>query len=216
MAPPNGCGIEVRLHDFGWGPANDRNLLGRFGGRTFNLPRFARTQNYFPPVVRQFFAAPVFALCGRFARGLIRMHEDSVLNRVKSRCVDRTITGTQYTARDFQLEVLERLAEMQEFATSLEESWEKKLEAVKEQRLLKFDSRALIAMGALALSIGAYVGARRSQFCQTRQRDCGDAGASSTSGADRRYNDRSAHSDRGAAWRTARWAERYQSHASDA
>jgi soluble cytochrome b562 len=87
----------------------------------------------------------------------IRMHEDSVLNRVKSRCVDRTIAGTQYTARDFQLEVLERLAEMQEFATSLEESWEKKLEAVKEQRLLKFDSRALIAMGALALSIGAYV-----------------------------------------------------------
>jgi soluble cytochrome b562 len=84
------------------------------------------------------------------------MHEDSALNRVKSRCVDRTITGTQYTARDFQLEVL-RLAEMQEFATSLEESWEKKLEAVKEQRLLKFDSRALIAMGALALSIGAYV-----------------------------------------------------------
>ena len=80
------------------------------------------------------------------------MHEDSLLNRVKSRCVDRTITGTQYTARDFQLEVLERLAEMQEFATSLEESW-----AVKEQRLLKFDSRALIAMGALALSIGAYV-----------------------------------------------------------
>jgi hypothetical protein len=85
------------------------------------------------------------------------MHEDSFLNRPKSRCVDRTITGTQYTARDFQLEVLERLAEMQEFATSLEESWGKKLEAVKEQRLLKFDSRALIAMGALALSIGAYV-----------------------------------------------------------
>lgn len=38
---------EVRLHDYGWGPANDRNLLGRFGGRTFSLPRFARAQNYF-------------------------------------------------------------------------------------------------------------------------------------------------------------------------
>ena len=47
LAVPNGCGIEVRLHDFGWGPANDRNLLGRFGGRAFSLPRFARTQNYF-------------------------------------------------------------------------------------------------------------------------------------------------------------------------
>lgn len=67
------------------------------------------------------------------------------------------MTGSQYTARDFQLEVLDRLAEMQEFATALEGSWEKKLEEVKEQRLLRFDSRTLIAMLALALSIGAYV-----------------------------------------------------------
>jgi soluble cytochrome b562 len=71
--------------------------------------------------------------------------------------MERVVGASQYTSRDFQLEVLDRLAEMQEFATSLEQSWEKKLEAVKEQRLLKFDSRALIAMGALALSIGAYV-----------------------------------------------------------
>lgn len=38
---------EVRLHDFGWGVSNDRNLLGRFSGQTFTLPRMARTQNYF-------------------------------------------------------------------------------------------------------------------------------------------------------------------------
>ena len=38
---------EVRMHDFGWGPANDRNLLGRFSTRSFTLPRLARTQNYF-------------------------------------------------------------------------------------------------------------------------------------------------------------------------
>jgi hypothetical protein len=38
---------EVRLHDFGWGAANDRNLLGRFGTQTFSLPRLARAQNYF-------------------------------------------------------------------------------------------------------------------------------------------------------------------------
>lgn len=31
----------------GWGSANDRNLLGRFGSKTFTLPRLARTQNYF-------------------------------------------------------------------------------------------------------------------------------------------------------------------------
>jgi hypothetical protein len=68
-----------------------------------------------------------------------------------------TVAGSQYSAKDFQLEVLDRLTEVQDFAASLEQSWEKKLEAVKEQRLLKFDSRALIAMGALALSISGYV-----------------------------------------------------------
>ncbi len=38
---------EVRAHDYGWGSANDRNLLGRFNSQTFILPRLARTQNYF-------------------------------------------------------------------------------------------------------------------------------------------------------------------------
>jgi len=47
MAPQSGWGIEVRTHDFGWGMANDRNLIGRFGAQTFTLPRFGRTQNYF-------------------------------------------------------------------------------------------------------------------------------------------------------------------------
>lgn len=43
----SGYGIEVRAHDHGWGPANDRNLLGRFSTQTFSLPRLARTQDYF-------------------------------------------------------------------------------------------------------------------------------------------------------------------------
>ena len=47
MTPQSGWGIEVRAHNFGWGAANDRNLIGRFGTQTFTLPRFARTQNYF-------------------------------------------------------------------------------------------------------------------------------------------------------------------------
>jgi hypothetical protein len=46
-APGSGGGIEVRLHDFGWGSTNDRNLLGRFNTQTFSLARLARTQNYF-------------------------------------------------------------------------------------------------------------------------------------------------------------------------
>jgi hypothetical protein len=45
--PASGYGIEVREHDYGWGQANDRNLLGRFSTQAFSLPRLARTQNYF-------------------------------------------------------------------------------------------------------------------------------------------------------------------------
>jgi hypothetical protein len=47
LALASGLGIEVRANDFGWGQANDRNLLGRFGTQTFNLARLAATQNYF-------------------------------------------------------------------------------------------------------------------------------------------------------------------------
>ena len=84
------------------------------------------------------------------------MNEATALNKQKSR-VERTISNSQYMAKDFQLEVLDRLAEMQEFAESLETAWNQKIEALKEQRLVKFDSRTLLAVGALALSIGGYV-----------------------------------------------------------
>jgi hypothetical protein len=47
MTVPSGCGIEVRAHDYGWGPSNDRNLLGRFGSPIFTLSRLGRTQTYF-------------------------------------------------------------------------------------------------------------------------------------------------------------------------
>ena len=66
-------------------------------------------------------------------------------------------TSVVYSAKDFQLEVLDRLEEMQNFAQSLEASWEKKFEAAKEQRLVKFESRTLIALAAIALSIAGYV-----------------------------------------------------------
>ena len=71
--------------------------------------------------------------------------------------LERSTASVPYSAKDFQLEVLDRLEEMQSFAEALDASWDKKLQAVKEQRLLKFDSRTLIALGALALSIIAYV-----------------------------------------------------------
>jgi hypothetical protein len=47
MPPPSGGGVEVRAHDFGWGQANNRNLLGRFNTQAFTLARLAKTQNYF-------------------------------------------------------------------------------------------------------------------------------------------------------------------------
>ena len=71
--------------------------------------------------------------------------------------VEKQTGPPQYTAKDFQLEVLSKLGEMESLAGSLEESWSKQLEAVREQRLLKFDSRTLIALAAIALSVAGYV-----------------------------------------------------------
>jgi hypothetical protein len=42
--PPSGGGIEVRWSDFGWGPDNDRNLVGRFTTQTFTVPRLSKVQ----------------------------------------------------------------------------------------------------------------------------------------------------------------------------
>ena len=85
------------------------------------------------------------------------MNDTTILNRQRVRVAERPMAPVQYTAKDFQLEVLDRLEEMQGLAAGLEESWDKKLEAVKEQRLLKFDSRTLIAFGAIVLSVAGYV-----------------------------------------------------------
>jgi hypothetical protein len=49
--PLSGGGFEVRWTDSGWGPAIDRNLVGRFTTRAFTVPRLARVQNYY---IRQY------------------------------------------------------------------------------------------------------------------------------------------------------------------
>jgi hypothetical protein len=54
LTPSPGGGVEVRRTDFGWGPDNDRNLIGRFSTRSFTVPRFARIQDYY---LRQFDAS---------------------------------------------------------------------------------------------------------------------------------------------------------------
>jgi hypothetical protein len=45
VAPMSGGGIEVRWSDAGWGPGNDRNLVGRFTTQAFTIPRLSRVQN---------------------------------------------------------------------------------------------------------------------------------------------------------------------------
>ena len=45
LAPVSGGGIEVRWSDAGWGPGNDRNLVGRFTTQAFTIPRLSRVQN---------------------------------------------------------------------------------------------------------------------------------------------------------------------------
>lgn len=46
-SPGTGEGIEVRQSDSAWGPANDRNLVGRFNTRTFSVSRYGYVQDFF-------------------------------------------------------------------------------------------------------------------------------------------------------------------------
>jgi len=63
-----------------------------------------------------------------------------------------------YTAKDFQLEVLGQLAEVQAVTEALQESLAGEIKKSQEQnRLLRFDGRTLVAIGAIALSLTGYV-----------------------------------------------------------
>jgi hypothetical protein len=86
------------------------------------------------------------------------MNEDCVGTRPKPRGGgEKAAPVVPYTAKDFQLEVLGKLEEVQGLTESLEESWNNKQAGIREQRLVKFDSRTLIALGAVALSVAGYV-----------------------------------------------------------
>ena len=47
FAPPAGGGIEVRTSDSEWGPAGDRNLVGRFATQAFSVTRLTRLVTYY-------------------------------------------------------------------------------------------------------------------------------------------------------------------------
>jgi len=63
----------------------------------------------------------------------------------------------QYSAKEFQLEVLGKLAEMQAVTEGLSESWRDQFKAIAEQKVPKFDVRTLVALVAVALSVAGYV-----------------------------------------------------------
>jgi hypothetical protein len=85
------------------------------------------------------------------------MSEENLLSRVRSRMVEKPSGGTPYTTKDFQLEVLAQLAELQNLAETMEKNWREEIKAARDQKLLKFDSRTLVALGAIALSITGYI-----------------------------------------------------------
>jgi hypothetical protein len=63
-----------------------------------------------------------------------------------------------YSTKDFQLDVLGQLAEMQALTQKLQESLINELRKNEEHsRLLRFDGRTLVAIGAIALSLTGYV-----------------------------------------------------------
>jgi hypothetical protein len=85
------------------------------------------------------------------------MSEESLLNRLRSRATEKATAGTQYTTKDFQLEVLGQLAELQNLTETMQKNWREEVKAIRDQRLIKFDSRTLVALGAIALSILGYI-----------------------------------------------------------
>ncbi len=87
------------------------------------------------------------------------MNEDDSLERTKpAGGVIKQTRAATYTAKDFQLEVLGQLAEMQALTGELHESFRLEVGKNREQRrLLRFDGRTLVAVGAIALSITGYV-----------------------------------------------------------
>lgn len=86
------------------------------------------------------------------------MSDDDVQARQRIRAAGKQAPVGPYTTKDFQLEVLGKLEEMQALTESLPESWRDELKEIRSQNNpLRFEARTLIAIGAVALSITGYV-----------------------------------------------------------
>lgn len=85
------------------------------------------------------------------------MNEDDELIRSRLAGVKQS-RSIPYTAKDFQLEVLGQLAEVQALTEGLQEALKVEIKRGREQnKLLRFDGRTLVAIGAIALSLTGYV-----------------------------------------------------------
>ncbi len=86
------------------------------------------------------------------------MNEDEFLSRQRLRSgTAKQSAATQYTTKDFQLDVLGKLEETQARLEAAQELWRRDSRAARDERLLKFDGRTLVAVGAIALSLTGYV-----------------------------------------------------------
>jgi hypothetical protein len=87
------------------------------------------------------------------------MSENSLMETAQASSTggDRHSRTAPYTAKDFQLDVLGQLAELQELTEGLRESVAREQKKNQESNsLLKFDGRTLVAIGAIALSLTGY------------------------------------------------------------
>ena len=84
------------------------------------------------------------------------MNEDDFLKRQRAG-PGKSSAVAQYTAKDFQLDVLGKLEETQAQLEAALELWRNDTRAARDERLLKFDGRTLVAVGAIALSLTGYV-----------------------------------------------------------
>jgi hypothetical protein len=83
---------------------------------------------------------------------------EELVERTKAAGGASAIRTAPYTAKDFQLEVLGQLAEMQAVSDALRDTVTNEFKRRQdESRLLRFDGRTLVAIGALALSMTGYV-----------------------------------------------------------
>ena len=85
------------------------------------------------------------------------MSDDDGLSKQRQRTGAGRQLSAQYTAKDFQLEVLGKLEEADARVEALQQLWSDDARAAKEEKLLRFDGRTLVAIGAIALSMTGYV-----------------------------------------------------------